>query len=121
LVFLSQRFEALIEREWIQAGHPFATRNFRSCYSQSRDSPSTSLSVTNHGASVPAPTFLIFLDAVYQIHSQFLCSFQFTEDFLVLLFEHSYFSQFGNSSSVFQIFEMEEGSKPNSSHKDMTS
>ncbi|CAG0912921.1 unnamed protein product [Notodromas monacha] len=88
-------FEALVEREWVQAGHPFATRNFRGCYAQSRDSPTGSLSMTGHGGNVASPTFLVFLDAVRQIHSQFLCSFQFTEDFLSLLFEHSYFSQFG--------------------------
>ncbi|KAG0726412.1 Myotubularin-related protein 9 [Chionoecetes opilio] len=77
-------FEALIEREWIQGGHPFATRHARSCYT-----PSAQRSKIN------APTFLLFLDCVYQIHSQFSCSFEFAENFLVMLFEHSYSSQFG--------------------------
>ncbi|XP_063591147.1 myotubularin-related protein 9-like isoform X1 [Penaeus indicus] len=77
-------FEALIEREWIQGGHPFATRHARSCYT-----PSTQRSKIN------SPTFLLFLDCVYQIHHQFSCSFEFAENFLVMLFEHSYSSQFG--------------------------
>ncbi|XP_018013958.1 myotubularin-related protein 9 [Hyalella azteca] len=77
-------FEALIEREWVQAGHPFSSRHSRSCYS-----PPT------HRHRHNSPSFLLFLDAVHQIHEQFACSFEFNQDFLVLLFEHSYSSQFG--------------------------
>lgn len=75
-------FEALVEREWLQAGHPFWTRCKHSAYG---------------GPSFKdtSPTFLLFLDCVYQIYIQFPCSFQFNEDFLVLLFKHSYASQFG--------------------------
>lgn len=77
-------FEALVEREWLQAGHPFLLR-------------------CQHGAFCPpslrtkdqSPTFLIFLDCVFQIHQQFACSFEFSENFLVMLFEHSYCSSFG--------------------------
>ncbi|CAN7989167.1 unnamed protein product, partial [Ixodes hexagonus] len=77
-------FEALVEREWLQAGHPFFTR-------------------CQHGAFAPAgthtkdqsPTFFMFLDCVFQIHQQFACSFEFSENFLILLFEHSYCSSFG--------------------------
>ena len=77
-------FEALLEREWVQAGHPFCSRHSRSCYS-----PPT------HRHRHNCPTFLLFLDAVHQIHAQFACSFEFNEDFLIMLFEHSYSSQFG--------------------------
>lgn len=49
-------FEALVEREWLQAGHPFLLR-------------------CQHGAFCPpslrtkdqSPTFLIFLDCVFQV------------------------------------------------------
>ncbi|CAL4079373.1 unnamed protein product, partial [Meganyctiphanes norvegica] len=78
-------FEALIEREWIQAGYPFATRHSRSCYT-----PSSQRSSKNN-----SPSFLLFLDCVYQIYTQFSCSFEFGENFLLMLFEHSYSSQFG--------------------------
>jgi len=71
-------FEALIEREWIQGGHPF----------WSRHSGSTAEKETG-------PVFLIFLDAVFQIYTQFPCSFEFTEKILVLLADHSYASAFG--------------------------
>ncbi|KAL0281646.1 UNVERIFIED_CONTAM: hypothetical protein PYX00_002571 [Menopon gallinae] len=77
-------FEALIEREWLQAGHPFPVRHFKSCYS-----PSSSRTKSN------SPTFLLFLDCLAQIHNQFPCSFEFNHDFLIALFEHSYSSQFG--------------------------
>lgn len=77
-------FEALIEREWLQAGHPFPIRHQRSSYSSS-----------NNRNKNNAPTFLLFLDCLAQIHNQFPCSFEFNHDFLIALFEHSYSSQFG--------------------------
>uniref|UniRef100_A0A023F198 Putative phosphatidylinositol 3-phosphate 3-phosphatase myotubularin mtm1 n=3 Tax=Triatoma infestans TaxID=30076 RepID=A0A023F198_TRIIF len=77
-------FEALIEREWILGGYPFSKRHAHSCYS----SPSTR-------TKSEAPVFLMFLDCIYQIHSQFPCCFEFSVTFLIWLFEHSYSSQFG--------------------------
>ncbi|XP_013789413.1 myotubularin-related protein 9-like isoform X1 [Limulus polyphemus] len=77
-------FEALVEREWLQGGHPFTVR----CQHGPFVSPAAR--TKEH-----SPTFLMFLDCVYQIHQQFACSFEFNEQFLVLLFEHSYASQFG--------------------------
>ncbi|UYV62109.1 MTMR9 [Cordylochernes scorpioides] len=81
-----QGFQALVQREWIQAGHPFASR-------------------CRHGPFAPAlrdhnPSFLLFLDCTYQamiimVYQQFPCSFEFNEKFLTLLFEHAYASQFG--------------------------
>ena len=72
-------FEALIEREWIQGGHPFWSRT-----SSSQDK-----------SAQQAPVFLLFLDCVSQIHSQFPCSFEFTERLLVLLADHCMASNFG--------------------------
>lgn len=77
-------FQALVEREWLRGGHPFRLR-------------------CQHGAFAPpsvrtkdqSPSFLIFLDCVFQIHQQFACSFEFNEQFLIMLFEHSYCSSFG--------------------------
>jgi myotubularin-related protein 9 len=74
--------EALVEREWLQAGYPFPIRHQKSCYSSGR-------------SKTQAPTFLLFLDCVGQIHQQFPCSFEFSTSFLIMLFEHSYCSQFG--------------------------
>ncbi|GLG92761.1 Uncharacterized protein GBIM_00361 [Gryllus bimaculatus] len=76
--------EALVEREWLQAGHPFPVRHARSCYASS-----------GSRGKAQAPTFLLFLDCVNQIHQQFPCSFEFSTHLLILLFEHSYSSQFG--------------------------
>lgn len=76
--------QALIDREWLQAGHPFHTRHNQGCYTSSSARHKTS------GCS-----FTLFLDCVYQIHCQFQCSFEFSTDYLIILFEHSYFSQFG--------------------------
>lgn len=77
--------EALVEREWLQAGYPFTTRHQKGAYAL------TANGRTKHNA----PTFLLFLDCVSQIHYQFPCSFEFTTGFLICLFEHSYASQYG--------------------------
>ncbi|XP_014113141.1 PREDICTED: myotubularin-related protein 9 isoform X2 [Pseudopodoces humilis] len=75
-------FEALVVREWLQAGHPFQQRCAQSAYSNSKQ-------------KWEAPVFLLFLECVWQIHRQFPCSFEFNEQFLIMLFEHAYASQFG--------------------------
>jgi len=81
-------FEALIEREWIQGGYPFGSRHFHSVYSYSA-------STLKNPKKKYAPTFVLFLDCVWQLFSQFPCSFEFKENFLILLFQHSYASQYG--------------------------
>ncbi|XP_008936297.1 PREDICTED: myotubularin-related protein 9, partial [Merops nubicus] len=75
-------FESLVVREWLQAGHPFQQRCAQSAYSNSKQ-------------KWEAPVFLLFLDCVWQILRQFPCSFEFNEQFLLLLLEHAYASQFG--------------------------
>ncbi|KAM6355666.1 myotubularin-related protein 9 isoform 3-T5 [Podargus strigoides] len=75
-------FESLVVREWLQAGHPFQQRCAQSAYSNSKQ-------------KWEAPVFLLFLDCVWQILRQFPCSFEFNEEFLIMLFEHAYASQFG--------------------------
>ncbi len=79
------RFQALVEREWLQAGHPFWSRTTKGPFNDSVASKSKS----------HAPTFTIFLDCVRQIHSQFPCSFEFTEKFLIFLSDEAYASNFG--------------------------
>lgn len=76
--------QALISREWLHGGYPFQTRHRQSCYTPSQARAKTS------GSS-----FVLFLDCIYQLFSQFPCSFEFSTQFLIILFENSYFSQFG--------------------------
>lgn len=82
--FVPCRIQALIEREWIQAGFPFGTRHKQSCYT-----PSANRS-KNSGS-----TFVLFLDCIHQLHCQFPLSFEFGIQMLMLIFEHSFFSQYG--------------------------
>ncbi|KAG9510001.1 Myotubularin-related protein 9 [Fragariocoptes setiger] len=77
-------FEALVEREWLQGGHPFATRCKHSVYTPA-----------NQRTREQSPVFLLFLDCVHQIYAQFKCSFEFNPKFLILLFENAYGSQYG--------------------------
>lgn len=74
-------FQALIEREWLQAGHPFGTRL--------KSGPFAPYQARS------APTFPLFLDCVRQFLEQFPCSFEYRQCFLITLFEHAYASQFG--------------------------
>ncbi|XP_048730213.1 myotubularin-related protein 9-like isoform X2 [Ostrea edulis] len=75
-------FEALVEREWLQAGHPFNDRCVKSAFAVTKNRQES-------------PVFLLFLDCVWQIWQQFPCSFEFNEDFLVALITHAYYSDFG--------------------------
>ena len=47
-------FEALVEREWVQGGHPFRIRCTRSAFGRS-----------NHGQE--SPLFTLFLDCTWQV------------------------------------------------------
>ncbi|XP_055605256.1 myotubularin-related protein 9-like, partial [Uranotaenia lowii] len=76
--------QALIFREWLQAGFPFSTRHKHSCYTPASQRHKTS-----------SATFVLFLDCVYQLFHQFPGSFEFDSRYLVMLFEHSYCSQYG--------------------------
>lgn len=76
--------QALIDREWLQGGHPFATRHSQSCYTAS------AIRQKSSGA-----TFALFLDCCYQLYTQFPLSFEYDVNLLIILFEHSYFSQYG--------------------------
>jgi len=82
-----QGFEALIEREWLQAGHPFATRCKHFAFAPAN--------VGNPDKREYSPVFLLFLDCVWQIMQQFPCSFEFNEDFLIMLLDNAYGSEFG--------------------------
>ncbi|XP_034941277.1 myotubularin-related protein 9 [Chelonus insularis] len=77
-------FEALIEREWLQAGHPFYTRTRHGAYFSS-----------NNQNFPHAPTFLLFLDCVYQLFYQFQYSFEYGTEMLAELFKHAYSSEYG--------------------------
>ncbi|EUB58250.1 Myotubularin-related protein 9 [Echinococcus granulosus] len=77
-------FEALIQREWISAGHAFSERCSH-LLTQSSDSMLT----------VAAPVFLLFLDCIWQIWCQYPSSFEFNEEFLLYLVKHVYAFEFG--------------------------
>jgi len=49
------RFEALLEREWLQAGHPFGDRCEKSAFANSK-------------LRQESPVFLLFLDCAWQVH-----------------------------------------------------
>lgn len=82
-----QGFEALLEREWLQAGHPFASRCKHLAFAPTN--------IGNTDKKEHSPVFLLFLDCVWQIMQQFACSFEFNEDFLILVMDHVYGSEFG--------------------------
>ncbi|XP_064158636.1 myotubularin-related protein 9 isoform X1 [Anguilla rostrata] len=76
-------FLALLEREWVQAGHPFQQRCARSAYSHAR-------------LRQEAPTFLLLLDCVWQLGLQFPLAMEFGEPLLLQLARDAYASDFGS-------------------------
>lgn len=54
-LFIFHRFEALVEREWLQAGHPFQDRCVKSAFAVTKQRKE-------------APVFLLFLDCVWQVN-----------------------------------------------------
>lgn len=77
-------FQKLIEKEFIKAGHPFASRMGHYL------DPAKP-------AYFKSPVFLMFLDSVWQCNRQYPWEFEFNETFLLLLAEHSGGSKFGET------------------------
>ena len=73
-------FEVLIEKDWLSFGHKFHQR-----YGHGDLKPSDQRS----------PIFPQFIFCVYQLLVQFPLSFQFNEEFLLVILEHLYSCRFG--------------------------
>jgi len=72
-------FQALIEKDWLSFGHKFNDR----CGHVQGDAQEVS------------PTFIQFLDCVWQLTQMFPTMFQFNERYLVTIAEHVYSCQYG--------------------------
>lgn len=75
-------FLALLEREWVQAGHPFQQRCARSAHSHAR-------------LQQESPVFLLLLDCVWQLWRQFPLALGFSEALLLRLAGEAYSSDYG--------------------------
>lgn len=75
-------FLALLEREWLQAGHPFQQRCAHSAYSHAR-------------LQQESPVFLLLLDCVWQLWRQFPLALGFSEALLLRLATEVYASDYG--------------------------
>ncbi|KAI5616423.1 hypothetical protein C0J50_24025, partial [Silurus asotus] len=75
-------FLRLLEREWVQAGHPFQQRCARSAYSHAR-------------LKYECPSFLLLMDCVWQISRQFPLALEFSEALLLRLGQEAYASDYG--------------------------
>uniref|UniRef100_A0A4W6BT05 Myotubularin related protein 11 n=1 Tax=Lates calcarifer TaxID=8187 RepID=A0A4W6BT05_LATCA len=64
-----QGFQSLVQKEWVMAGHRFCSR----------------INYHRDNDKEEAPVFLLFLDCVWQLWSQYPSRFQLTEDFLLAL------------------------------------
>lgn len=86
---MPNRFADLVQREWLEAGHPFSLRH-------------------GHVSSTPekerSPMFLLFLDCVWQVMKQFPLSFEFNERFLHVLLTHSYSSEYGECRHILHLY-----------------
>ncbi|XP_056446479.1 myotubularin-related protein 9 isoform X1 [Gadus chalcogrammus] len=75
-------FLTLLEREWVQGGHPFQQRCARSAHSHAR-------------LQQEAPVFLLLLDCAWQLWYQFPLALGFSEDLLLRLATEAYASDYG--------------------------
>lgn len=75
-------FLSLLEREWVQAGHPFQQRSAHAAYSHAR-------------MRQEAPTFLLLLDCVWQLSRQFPLALELGEPLLLRLAQEVYASDYG--------------------------
>ncbi|XP_061599224.1 myotubularin-related protein 9 isoform X1 [Cololabis saira] len=75
-------FLALLEREWLQAGHPFQQRCAHSACSHAR-------------LQQESPVFLLLLDCVWQLWRQFPLALGFSEALLLRLAADVYASEYG--------------------------
>ena len=73
-------FQVLIQKEWIWFGHKFQQRNLPVSEQHREESP----------------VFLQFIECVWQIMQQFPSVFEFNEEFLHLLIQHTYAARFGD-------------------------
>ncbi|XP_028437017.1 myotubularin-related protein 11 isoform X3 [Perca flavescens] len=64
-----QGFQSLVQKEWVMAGHRFYSR----------------INYHRDNDKEEAPVFLLFLDCVWQLLSQYPSRFQLTDDFLLAL------------------------------------
>ncbi|XP_034030135.1 myotubularin-related protein 11 isoform X2 [Thalassophryne amazonica] len=62
-------FQSLVQKEWVMAGHRFCSR----------------INYHRDNDKEEAPVFLLFLDCVWQLWSQYPSRFQLTDDFLLAL------------------------------------
>ncbi|CAF3566019.1 unnamed protein product [Rotaria socialis] len=74
-------FQALIQREWIAFGHKFADRCGH--WNGSND------------LNERSPVFLQWLDCIYQLYTQHPTAFEFNENFLLKLANHTYTCLYG--------------------------
>ena len=108
-------FMVLVEEEWIQAGYRFSERSNLSTANSSGSGsttiggislPGINISSASQGSIfagslsqiVPvtdAPLFILFLDCVYQAWAQFPTEFEFNQEFMCSLLQHTTSSQFG--------------------------
>lgn len=75
-------FLFLLEREWVQAGHPFHQRCSHSAFSHAR-------------LQQESPVFLLMLDCVWQLWRQFPLALGFSEALLLRLATEAYASNYG--------------------------
>jgi len=84
-------FVALIEKEWIAAGHPFRRR----LGTGQPASGNAAKGTVEHSSHPLSPIFLQFIECVWQIGEQFPTAFEFTEDLLILILDRLYDGRHG--------------------------
>ena len=84
--------ESLIQKEWVTKGHPFGLR--LALVKEATKGGKSWLFNKEEKDDDESPVFILFLDCVHQLWTQFPSRFGFTEQFLLLLIDSVYMCLF---------------------------
>ena len=78
--------QSLIQKEWVTKGHPFSQR-LGLILNKNRITKNKLFRDDNHSDREESPVFILFLDCIHQLWTQFPSLFGYTEYFLLLILD----------------------------------
>eukprot|EP00794_Sanderia_malayensis_P017250 gene17250-18974_t len=85
--------QSLIQKEWVTKGHPFSLR-FSLASSSQKINRNKLTKEEFSNMTEASPVFILFLDCIHQLWTQFPSQFGYTEHFLLLLIDSVYMCLF---------------------------
>lgn len=80
-------FQSLVQKEWIALGHPFCDRMGHVAKGETAAATTTAAAAAAQLPPEVCPLFLLFLDCTWQLVHQFVEQFEFTETYLITVWD----------------------------------